>query len=264
MDNDWPGVLAALEGIRRALIARRAMLWNVTLDETSWAQFAPRLAQLQAALPDAAVEAAPWSPPLSALDEGLTMPSPVNYVAKGEDIRRLGYEPRGSISVMTNYLRMNWVHERVRVQGGAYGGGCSFDRQSGVFSFSSYRDPNLLRTIESYDGSAQFLREAHIGDDELTKNIIGVVGQLDFYQLPDAKGYTSMLRHLLGETDETLQQWRDEVLSTTAADIKGYADWLEQVERQGKVVVLGSPEAIDAANAARGGWLRVTPVMAGR
>jgi len=95
----------------------------------------------------------------------------------------------------------------------------------------------------------------------LSKHIIGVIGQLDTYLLPDAKGYTSMLRYLLGDTDESLQQWREEILQTSAQEVRQFADVLELVARNGSVVVLGSPEAIDAANEERNGWLQVTPVM---
>lgn len=60
----------------------------------------------------------------------------------------------------------------------------------GVFSFLSYRDPNLLKTLDVYDGTANFLRELEMDDDTLTKAIIGTIGDVDSYQLPDAKGYT--------------------------------------------------------------------------
>lgn len=60
----------------------------------------------------------------------------------------------------------------------------------GVFSFLSYRDPNLLKTLDVYDGTAEFLRQLEMDDDTLTKAIIGTIGDVDSYQLPDAKGYS--------------------------------------------------------------------------
>jgi hypothetical protein len=42
---------------------------------------------------------------------------------------------------------------------------------------------------------------------------------------------------------------------------RSFADVLLQVAEQGKVVVLGSQEAIDGANAERDGWLEVTKVL---
>jgi Zn-dependent M16 (insulinase) family peptidase len=48
----------------------------------------------------------------------------------------------------------------------------------------------LLKTLEAYDGTGDFLRELEIDDDTLTKAIIGTIGDVDSYQLPDAKGYS--------------------------------------------------------------------------
>jgi Zn-dependent M16 (insulinase) family peptidase len=44
---------------------------------------------------------------------------------------------------------MAFLWEKIRVQGGAYGGSCQFDRRSGGFTFISYRDPNLLATHDA-------------------------------------------------------------------------------------------------------------------
>lgn len=41
--------------------------------------------------------------------------------------------------------------------------------------------------------------------------VIGCMGDVDAYLLPDAKGYQAMLRHLLGEDDEYRQKVRDEI-----------------------------------------------------
>ena len=83
--------------------------------------------------------------------------------------------------------------------------------------------------------------------DELEKNIIGAIGALDAYQLPDAKGYTSMAHALTGETDERLQRYRDEVLSTTVADLRAFADVLDEVASEGRVVILGGEDAVTSA-----------------
>jgi len=61
---------------------------------------------------------------------------------------------------------------------------------SGVFSYLSYRDPNLLKTLDIYDGTGDFLRGLDVDQETLTKAIIGTIGDVDSYQLPDAKGYS--------------------------------------------------------------------------
>jgi Zn-dependent M16 (insulinase) family peptidase len=204
---------------------------------------------------------APWQVAGGPLSEGLIIPATVNYVGKGADLYRLGVKPSGANLVIRRYLRTTWLWDKIRVQGGAYGGQCMFDRYSGGFTFVSYRDPNLLGTLDTYDRTANFLRNADINDAELTRNIIGTIGELDTYRLPDAKGFTSMQRYLIGDSDEARQRMREEVLSTTPGDIRSFADALAQLAAQGRVVVLGSEQAIEAANAERQSFLSVSKVM---
>jgi Zn-dependent M16 (insulinase) family peptidase len=158
-------------------------------------------------------------------------------------------------------LRTTWLWEKIRAQGGAYGAYVSFSLQSGTFNYLSYRDPNLLQTLDNYDLTGQFLRHLDLSEDELSKSIIGTIGQLDAYQLPDAKGYSALNRHLTGMTEKKRQQLRDEVLGTTAADFKAFADVLDMVKAKGQVVVLGSSDAIKNANAQRNIQLKVTKIL---
>ena len=58
-----------------------------------------------------------------------------------------GYKLKGSAYVVNKLLGTTWLWDRVRVSGGAYGGFADFDSHSGMFSFLSYRDPNLLKTV---------------------------------------------------------------------------------------------------------------------
>ncbi|HVO68649.1 MAG TPA: hypothetical protein VMT24_01305, partial [Aggregatilineaceae bacterium] len=261
VEKDWPSVLDKLEAIRQRLINRSNMMCNVTLDGQHWQQFEPKLADFLSTLPATQRSQTLWTPAYGTADEGLVIPTQVNYVGKGANLYRLGYEAHGSIVPILNYLQTTWLWERVRVHGGAYGAFGMFDRRSGIFAYLSYRDPNLLSTLDNFDQTGQFLRHLELSGDELEKAIIGAIGLVDAYLLPDAKGYTSMMRHLTGDTDVIRQQMRDEILSTTVHDFRRFGEVLEQVNTQGAVVVLGSQEAIDQANAAKGDWLQVVKVM---
>jgi Zn-dependent M16 (insulinase) family peptidase len=63
--------------------------------------------------------------------------------------------------------------EKVRVQGGAYGAFNMFDRMSGVWTFLSYRDPNLASTLDVYRGAGAFLKNLDLSPSELERSIIG-------------------------------------------------------------------------------------------
>jgi Zn-dependent M16 (insulinase) family peptidase len=259
IEQDWPGVLERLEATRKHIINRRTMILNVTLDSENSQTLGPQLEGFVEALPDAVVDRKVWTPVSLPVNEGLTIPAQVNYVGKGANLYDLGYELHGSVNVITNYLRTTWLWEKIRVQGGAYGAFNSFNKETGTFTFLSYRDPNFARTLETYDNAASFLRTTDLNQDELTKSIIGAIGSLDAYQLPDAKGFTSMVRYLVGKSDEERQQLRDEVLGTTVSDFRAFADALEQVAQEGQVVVMGSSDTVAKANDPEA-WLEVLSI----
>lgn len=268
IETDWDSVLAKLEKTRKLLINRAGMVVNVTTDSASFSGIQSQLAALIEALPVSqslstatSGDSTNWPRAKNDKNEGLTIPAQVNYVGKGANLYALGYQLNGSINVINRYLSTTWLWDKIRVQGGAYGGFSQFDSASGTFTFLSYRDPNILLTLENYDSTAQFLRGLELDEAELTKSIIGAIGDLDSYLLPDAKGWASMARHLTHYTDEERQKIRDEVLGTTAADFKRFAEVLEQVAQNGKVVVLGAAQAIEKANKEREGFLEVKNVL---
>lgn len=260
IDKKWKSVLKKLEAMREALINRSVLLCNVTVDAANWTMFQPQLQSFLSALPAKDVKIAPFGIQPEHRKEGLTIPAQVNYVGKGANLYDLGYEYDGSAEVIVGYLRMAYLWEKIRVQGGAYGAFSVFDDASGVFTFLSYRDPNISATIDSYDKAAAFLKaldSSRLSDNELTKAIIAAIGDLDAYQLPDAKGYTSMMRYLTNRTEDLRQKIRDEVLSTNGEDFIAFGEILEKVAQSNAVAVLGSQNAVESANIG----LEVTKVL---
>lgn len=261
VDENWFDLHTVLERIRGILINRKTMIMNITLDEPGWSHFEPHVNDLLDSLPEGKVNETDWSPKRPSAFEGMTLPSHVNYVGKGADLSTLGYRFHGSALVITRYLRNTCLWNHVRVQGGAYGAFCIFDHLSDILTFVSYRDPNLIKTLEVFDQTARFLSDTDINDEELTKSIIGTIGDLDTYMLPDTKGYVSMLRYLTGDSEDLRQKMRDEVLGTKKTDFKAFANVLEKVKEKGIVKILGSPSAIQTATTERPGWLDVVKIL---
>ncbi len=262
LEKDWPGVLAKLETIRELVFNRNAAILSVTLDQENWAELEPEIAAFLGGLPAGENSTQKWDRSAFPKNEGFTIPAQVNYVTKGANLFDHGYVSHGSAFVINKYLYTTYLWEKIRVQGGAYGGMVAWDRIAGVYSFVSYRDPNLVRTLKNFDNTAEFLKHLDLSQDELTKSIIGTIGDVDGYQLPDAKGHGSFVRHITGITEENRQQLRDEILSTTVDDFKAFGRALESLQEDGQIVVIGSTEAIREANESQGGdWLSVQRVL---
>ncbi len=250
IDTDWPAVCSRLEKIWQTLLNREQLVVNITVDSTALPGVLKTVEGFVQQLPAQASPSAKWTFKPIPNSEALTAPTLVNYVGCGANLYSSGYQLHGSALVITRYLQTAWLWERIRVQGGAYGGMCSLDQRSGAFAFASYRDPNLQRSLDTYLATGNYLKNLQLSEDELTRALIGAVGQLDAYQLPDAKGYSSCLRYLLGFSDEERQKIRDEVLSTTQNHFNAFGEVLESVFANPTVSVLCSSESAKKAGLA--------------
>ncbi len=258
VDSDWSSVEAALIQIRDTLIDRDSMVVNVTADGAVWDGFRPNLEAFIASLPTALGAPLDW-PTASPQSEGLTFPAQVNYVAKGANLYPLGYVHTGASDVALRHLNTTYMWDRVRVQGGAYGGSASFDPFSGAFVFTSYRDPNLLQTLDAYDGAAAYLKR---GRRRAGPRALDHRRHRQYRHLPVARrqGLPSLMWELTGNTDANRQQRRDEVLGATAKDFKRFGEVIAAVRsRARRRARLGRGD--QAANDERGGFLRVTKVL---
>jgi len=245
VEGEWDAVRADLLAIRAALLSRPGALVNLTADGATLSAARAPVDELLAALPAAALPRAQWDAPLlPRANEALTVPTQVNYVGQGANLYAdAGYSLSGAAYVVEKYLGTTWLWDKVRVVGGAYGGFCSFDSHSGNFTYLSYRDPNLLDTLEAYSGSPAYLKGLTLEGDELTKAIIGTIGDVDAYQLPDAKGYAAMSRYLLGVSDEERQARRDQILGASTKDFREFGEVLGAAfEKGSRVVAVTSAE----------------------
>ena len=271
VEEDWPGTVARIETILQKLL-NGGLIINVTADAKDRAAIFQTLEKLLGDFPKAGTPTPASGHPSAggescstipscggvperrgglpswefstklSKSEALLVSSRVNYVGRAINLFDKGYVYDGSALVITKYLRTAWLWEKIRVQGGAYGAICAFDPHCGSFAFASYRDPNLANTLEAYGKTGEFLKNLTPDKDELTRSLIGAIGAIDAYLLPDAKGYSDMVRYLIGMTDEKRQKRRDEVLATTADNFRQFGEFLTMDNCV--TSVLGSKEAV--------------------
>jgi Zn-dependent M16 (insulinase) family peptidase len=172
-------------------------------------------------------------------NEGLLTPGNVQYVAKGFNYKRLGYNYSGKMQVLKTIISLDYLWNRVRVQGGAYGGFAYVNRDGNV-AFASYRDPNLVDTLNVYNEVSAFIKNFSADKKEMTKYIIGTIGDLDTPLSPSMKGDRAIEQYLGKISDDEIQNERDEILSTTDEDIRKFAQLFADVMKQNYICVLGN------------------------
>lgn len=245
IDQDWETVFGTLRSIFSVLFDRGNLVINSTIDQKGYTSISDILNGFIDAIPSNSRSSQKWEFDLLPVNEVFTLPSQVNYVGCGFNLYKAGYNLNGNLNVINNYLQTTYLWEKVRVQGGAYGGFSVFDQLSGVFNFLSYRDPNGISTIQNYDNTGDFLHNLSITDSELTKSIVGTIGDMDTYLFPDAKGWQALSRSLLGLTPQVRQIIRDQVFATTPDDFCRFGDFLNSINSTAESTILGASGVFD-------------------
>lgn len=174
-------------------------------------------------------------------NEGFIIPSKVQYIAKAGNFKKLGYENSGKLAVLEKVLS-GYLSKEIRIKGGAYGGSAMITDSSVILY--SYRDPNLRETIEVFNGAGDYLRNFIADEEKMAEYINRALFIVDYPSEPMYKGIDSNAMYITGKTQKDIQRYRDEILSTTAEDIRGYADMIDEILKQNNMCVIGEETKI--------------------
>ena len=167
------------------------------------------------------------------------------FAVRGWRLSRIGQRFSGSLWLASSILSLDYLWNRVRVQGGAYGAGLQADRSGNIFTYS-YRDPTPAKTLETDAGAADFLREFAREGGNLDQYIISALNELNPLLSARDKGAVADGRYMNRITREERDRLRQEVLHATGDDLVRCADWLEAFSREGAVCAVGHGEILEA------------------
>lgn len=236
-------VAARLEQMMKKIFTRTAMTLEITSDEDDKNNAVSLLPTWTQALPTGEKQTSLCQFALTQKNEGIMTSGKVQYVAKGGNFRDHGYAYTGSLMVLDTILQYGYLWTKIRVQGGAYGAFTRF-YDNGDMVLCSYRDPNLGHSIDAYNALADYLDDFNVSDREMTKYVIGTLSRIDIPLTPSLRGDKAMNRYFTGTTQEAAQARRDQLLQTTAADIRALAPLIRAVMKDNNVCVMGNEAKI--------------------
>lgn len=239
-------LIAKLEELTRRIFTPERMSVSVVCEEKDFEAVGREIGQLKQALYPSEGTAVRNLPPLvlEQKNEGFTDASKVQYVARTGNFKRHGFEYNGALRILKVIMGYDYLWINIRVKGGAYGCMNSYMRNGDTY-FVSYRDPNLEKTNEIYDGIPKYLENFTADERDMTKYIIGTISDLDTPLNPNAKGARSMTALLQGITQEDLQRERDEVIGATEKDIRALKDMIASVLEEHNLCVIGNEEKLN-------------------
>lgn len=232
-----------LKKTMQKIFTQAAMTLEITSSEADKEKAAALLPTWTQALPAGTKQTALCQLALTRKNEGIMTSGKVQYVAKGGNFRDHGYAYTGSLMVLDTILQYGYLWTKIRVQGGAYGAFTRF-YDNGDMVLCSYRDPNLGHSVEAYDALADYLEGFDVSDREMTKYVIGTLSRIDIPLTPSLRGDKAMNRYFTGTTQADAQKRRDQLLQTTAADIRALAPLIRAVMADQNICVMGNEAKI--------------------
>ena len=179
-------------------------------------------------------------------NEGFKTASKVQYVARVGNFIDHGASYSGALQILKVILSYDYLWQNIRVKGGAYGCMSSFNR-IGEGYFVSYRDPNLQRTMEVYEGVVNYLENFTVSERDMTKYIVGTMSNIDQPMTPSAKGDRSMNLYMNKVSADMIRKERLEILEAGQDDIRRLARVVGAVLKADQICVIGSEDKIEEA-----------------
>lgn len=236
-------ISSKLKNAARIMFNKSNMIVSYTADEAGYKVFEPLLKVFVDKTPDMVFDKAHRSFEYSKRNLGLTTGSQVQYVAAAGNFVNEGFEYNGTLKMLSIILGYDYLWTNVRVKGGAYGCMSGFGRNGECF-FVSYRDPKLVETLEVFEGVAEYLENFNVSDRDMTKFVIGTMGNIDTPLTPVSKGNRSFLSYMTGVTYEDIQKERDSILDVTVQDIRKIGELIRKTFAEKSVCVVGNEEKI--------------------
>jgi len=177
-------------------------------------------------------------------NEGFKTSSKVQFAAKAGNFIDAGEEYNGALQILKVIMSYEYLWINIRVKGGAYGCMSNFNR-IGEGYFVSYRDPNLGRTLEIYDGVPEYLENFTVSERDMTKYIIGTISNIDQPMTPATKGDRSMNLYMNHVSAEMIRKEREQILTANQEDIRALAGVARAVLANDQICVIGNEAKIE-------------------
>jgi len=193
---------------------------------------------------------------------GIAIPAQVCYVAQVLSAPVYTSSQAPVLSVLSHELSSGPLYQRIRVQGGAYGGYSIYDSINGNFAFLSYRDPNLEETLKVYRETVEEVSSKEIAGEELRKAIISTIASLDKPMGPGNKGYLAMIWDFSGLTDDHRKKFRGKVLGATPELLlQAAAEHLRPNLANSVLAIYAAEDRLKQANELKGMNLQIKPFL---
>jgi presequence protease len=148
------------------------------------------------------------------------LPFQVSYTGTCLQTAPYASPDKAPLTILGQLLTHNFLHPEVREKGGAYGASASASPISGLFTMSSYRDPNPRNSLATFEKTGIFARDRQWSTREIEESKLGVFQQID---APVSVSSDASKEFMYGITEDMDQKMREQLLDVTTEDVQRVA-----------------------------------------
>lgn len=152
--------------------------------------------------------------------EGIAYSSKINFTALALCASHIEAKEQVHEHILSHVLRTGLFHEKIRVEGGAYGAFCSSNPLTATFSFGTYRDPAISRSWAASEECLRLLAARPLDRQTLDLAKIALAGQELRPYSPAEQGSISFKRFICGISDELRKRRRTWLIEASGADVQ--------------------------------------------
>ena len=143
----------------------------------------------------------------------------VNFSAMSFDAPVYDAKESPKFIILSSLLRNEYLHKRVREQGGAYGGGAVYDPFSGTFKMFSYRDPRFIETLEDFENSLTWASLGSFDEDMILESKLSVLSDIDKPSSPAGEAFKDYRLNSENKLQKERQAYRNNIFNVSKEDI---------------------------------------------
>ncbi|MCQ2978293.1 MAG: insulinase family protein [Clostridia bacterium] len=166
----------------------------------------------------------------------------VQYNAMCIDVRDKMKDFEGDTDVICSYLKEWIVHKLIRENGNAYGSNVKYS--DGIFTFTSYRDPNVEASFDVFANAGIILKQMKIKDFD--KHKIAAAGKKNMFSTEIEKIEEIERYKRKGKTESDMKKDAEAILNTTEEDLLRVCEYLSEAAKnqQFDYYCIGNPDII--------------------
>ena len=244
--NSVEEIIVELEALKRAIFCRDNMFLGFVGTKQSASQFLSsfNFDASNTKISDLKIPTSPVKPLAFATKSEVTFTALANNFS---NIASTEANFGGRWLIAAKALSYDYLWNKVRVQGGAYG--CGFlAKRLGDASFYTFRDPNVKSSVEAIQNAYRWLSSFNPSERDMDGFVISTVAGID----DPIKTSEVMLRaecdYFEGFESSFRREIRDELLDCSKQDILQLSEAVGEIAESGSIVCIGNKEIINRAN----------------